>query len=883
MMNRNVRSMALAVALAVAWGSGVLSPRVAYAQINPEALRAGKDATALVESEDEEGVAASAFCIDPGGLFVTSAHAAEAGSRFRLILHAGRPTQVTVKARVVRSDKKSDLALLQAEGAGPFRPLELGRDDELIETMDVVAFGYPFGKAKGRLKGEDVPSVSVNTGRITSLPSPGGKLSAIQLDVVLNPGNSGGPVLDRAGKVIGVVQGGIRGSGVNFAVPVGRLAEMLESPVVLLEAPGLSFATRQAPADWTVRVIPKARAEGATVGIALSVDGGEARTVEAKPSGRGDGTFVARVAPVPGGAPAAATLAIRAEFPAGQVEGRIADRAVTAGGRTLRLSEVATIRTGPPPTLVLHEGAEVPAGPAGIGASTIDLGGPSVTVDLAKASRVELERPRAASASLRCTVTVRKGGTPVATLERGFELTEAGGSTGAPGESGPLAAIKSPALDSDRVEIKLPGAVTDVVQAAGGRLLLLVMRDLKKLAVFDVNAGKVVRLLGLPADDALVVAGSRKFLVLSTSQGIIQRWDLATLERERVSPIPIEGSVWALAMGSASNGPVMYFATAEGRNGFGAAWFGFLDLEGLRPIRGFTQLNVWMGNRQNVQGEAQQAGRLTSPHFSQPNERVQLRASPGGEVFAAWSMTHSPEGMLDFIWKDRKTLETGYEHSGVGYLVPGPDARTLFTRNGLFGLDLKPARGDSPKMGALVPSTSPGFFVGLQGKKASLFLPGNTSPLVAIGDLAELEPAGSPPQQYGHQNADPIADKRVVFIVAADLLVTIPRGQNLIVLRRARPLDLLRASRIDYLFVQSVPIAEAERGKAYEYALKVQSRKGGVKYELNSGPDGMAISPEGKLSWNVPGDFAEDEATPVVLVKDAGGQEVFHTFTIRVR
>jgi hypothetical protein len=110
------------------------------------------------------------------------------------------------------------------------------------------------------------------------------KGSGFSIDVVLNPGNSGGPVLDKAGRVIGVVQGGVRGAGINFAIPVGRLSELLASPVVVLDAPRLSFNTRNTPANWTVRVVPPRGADNATVEVAVAADGGSPRTFAAKPS-----------------------------------------------------------------------------------------------------------------------------------------------------------------------------------------------------------------------------------------------------------------------------------------------------------------------------------------------------------------------------------------------------------------------------------------------------------------------------------------------------------------------------------------------------------------------------------------------------------------------
>lgn len=73
-----------------------------------------------------------------------------------------------VAARVLRSDTSQDLALIQTEGSGKLEPLELGSSDDLVETLELTALGFPFGGnlAMDRL---EYPSVSVNTGRITSL------------------------------------------------------------------------------------------------------------------------------------------------------------------------------------------------------------------------------------------------------------------------------------------------------------------------------------------------------------------------------------------------------------------------------------------------------------------------------------------------------------------------------------------------------------------------------------------------------------------------------------------------------------------------------------------------------------------------------------------
>ena len=75
--------------------------------------------------------------------------------------------------------------------------------------MPLAAFGYPFGRMLAADKG--YPAVSVNTGTITALRRKEGKLSTIQLDASVNPGNSGGPVVDKKGNLIGIVVSGILG------------------------------------------------------------------------------------------------------------------------------------------------------------------------------------------------------------------------------------------------------------------------------------------------------------------------------------------------------------------------------------------------------------------------------------------------------------------------------------------------------------------------------------------------------------------------------------------------------------------------------------------------------------------------------------------------
>jgi hypothetical protein len=61
----------------------------------------------------------------------------------------------------------------------------------------------------------------------------------------------------------------------------------------------------------------------------------------------------------------------------------------------------------------------------------------------------------------------------------------------------------------------------------------------------------------------------------------------------------------------------------------------------------------------------------------------------------------------------------------------------------------------------------------------------------------------------------------------------------------------------------------------------VKSRKEGVKYQVSSGPPGLEVSPTGLVKWQVPANDGEAGSDVIVTIRDASGQEVFHTFSLK--
>ncbi len=161
-----------------------------------------------------DGIATgSGFVIDRQGHVVTNQHVVAGRGRTTVQLDADDDP---VGARIVGRDASTDLALVKVDpaDAGGLRPLALGSSDAVRVGDAAIAIGNPFGLERSLTVG-----VVSATDRRINAPDGSKIRRAVQTDAPINPGNSGGPLLDAAGRVIGVISQG-RGEGIAFAVPV---------------------------------------------------------------------------------------------------------------------------------------------------------------------------------------------------------------------------------------------------------------------------------------------------------------------------------------------------------------------------------------------------------------------------------------------------------------------------------------------------------------------------------------------------------------------------------------------------------------------------------------------------------------------------------------
>ena len=237
-----------------------------------------KDAAVFikVKAGDEGGGSGSGFVIRTEGttaLIATNHHVIGLGkeddepdpkapaAEVTVVFRSGTPSQAAVPARIIATDRVGtrDLAILRVEGVPNLpKPIALDQKPELNETMPVLIYGFPFGEMDKMLSHSNVasPGITINKGSISSLRrNEHGEVTHVQIDGSLNPGNSGGPVVDEKGRLVGVAVAQIRNTTIGFAVPAMELTRMLDGRVGRTR---LTLASRESSLfnlDFKVRLI----------------------------------------------------------------------------------------------------------------------------------------------------------------------------------------------------------------------------------------------------------------------------------------------------------------------------------------------------------------------------------------------------------------------------------------------------------------------------------------------------------------------------------------------------------------------------------------------------------------------------------------------------
>jgi S1-C subfamily serine protease len=921
-------------------------------QIPPKRLAALKAATVFVKCQwGRLHGSGSGFLVKvegDTGYVVTNRHVISPPRNVRLqpivnlVFWSGTKSERVVPAQIVAADpdERRDLAVLKVTNFPDLpTPLNLEEKVELVETMTVWILGFPFGEVLSTTKGN--PAITIGKGAVSSIPrNDQGELAEVRISGALNPGNSGGPVVDGKGRLVGVAVKAILGANIGFAIPPAELSGMLNGRVSQIVCRTLKVDNNgSADVQVETRLIdPMDRLK------AVSIYVHSAENPKGKLQPGADGRFALQ----PGGRKIDLILGrqeARATFKVTSTAKAVTTYSyqtayVTGEGKTIytqmlqfrvdfsKVGEVAVQpppNTGPPPKTVAFavdpklagnwskvyltemQEYDYQKGPWDFGKG--HLGDPnrspikvkgnqsprgigmhpnaSIKYKLGKKAKVfktgfafQDNQNQAAGATLfivkgdgkqlwksqplRSRGPVEEMSVDVAgvdVLELRTELVKEGEGFGShavwiepyllrdgkagPAEPPPVIA-KLPLGEKEKVTVKLPAIVADMVVGGDGRYLVLHLPKFRKMAIFDVHQAKVTKYIPLAEDHVKFAAGMTKLMIGLPSSKVLQRWDLKTGEKDKSVPVPIQEEVKQMLMGSASEGPLVLNKS-------------FVDIETLKVMT------------------------VKTDKASIPcSDGDRVRASADGKVFGRWTPAISPQSCVTIELVGGALQQYGMGDPSCGHVCPGPDGKVIFTARGLFTLQGKGIGETGHPKGAYMLGACHGdYYLELRNNNNQYTVKAHR--LCEEQFSAELEGLEIAPGINGWDREEFGHDKRIIFIPREKLIITLPAGEDRLVLHRFDPDLALEKSGLDYLYVTSEAPTTVKKGDSLSYQVTAKSKKGGVKYKLEFGPDGMKVAADGKVTWKVPADFADNEVPVCVNVTDSSGRERLHTFTLIVK
>ncbi len=180
-----------------------------YEKINP--------AIVCVDSQISDGMSCGTGCIiDKNGTILTSAHVVDVGNSVVVTMSNGQ----NYNAKVIKKlGENKDIALLKIDVPTELKTVKLGDSEKIKVGQKVLAIGNPFG-FNGTLTQGIISRIDYTKNRI-------------QTDAAINPGSSGGPLLNKNGEIIGINQAiynpdnNISNIGIGFAIPINLVKEYL--------------------------------------------------------------------------------------------------------------------------------------------------------------------------------------------------------------------------------------------------------------------------------------------------------------------------------------------------------------------------------------------------------------------------------------------------------------------------------------------------------------------------------------------------------------------------------------------------------------------------------------------------------------------------------
>ena len=188
----------------------VKNPSEIYKNINPSIVS--------IDSQAKDGISCGTGCIiNKDGIILTSAHILEEGGNIVVTMSNGEDYEAKI---IKKFGEKEDIALLKISVPYDLKTVKFGDSSKIQVGESVLAIGNPFGFSGTLTKGV-ISRIDYSKNKI-------------QTDAAINPGSSGGPLVNKYGEIIGINQAiynpddNISNVGIGFAIPINLIKEYLQ-------------------------------------------------------------------------------------------------------------------------------------------------------------------------------------------------------------------------------------------------------------------------------------------------------------------------------------------------------------------------------------------------------------------------------------------------------------------------------------------------------------------------------------------------------------------------------------------------------------------------------------------------------------------------------
>jgi S1-C subfamily serine protease len=750
-------------------------------------------------------------------------------SEINVVFNSGTKTEQIAHAELTAADPEQDLAVLKVNGIANLpKPIDISTNPDIAETLPVTVYGFPFGESLASAKGN--PTITVSNGSVSSIRrDKNDEVAAVQIDGALNPGNSGGPVVDAEGRLVGVAVATIRGAHIGLAIPGCKLNKDLAGRAVDLFA--FAQGAGNTSADISVKVLvfdPMQRIQSLEA-LYLRSD-----LVKHQFTADQDGSW-----PELAGAQ---RLMLKRDglWASGNFIILDADKNRTFTFQTAIVNDAGK-RTCNEPRPIKVQSLGLPLANLPPNINPPDFRFP------------DMQRP---------VIRPSQDSVPLGHLK--------------PIKPLPPTVFKPhiPTSKDDKEEIGLLASVDDVTVGGGGRFLIFHQPSKNKLAVFDVQQAKIVKELPLAEDVVHFAAGANRLVIIYPAAKQAQMWKLPTFEREKSVFLPdslTNDTIHQICMGSASPsaGPLFVYLPKEKRTlelNLDDMTTAEVQWRHWAPNNAYGPLNMratpdgcklvgwgggWAGLEVAFFNEGKQAGTFSTHEFSLG--AFALPSADGQRIF-------TPFMILDPAFKS-----IGLQDLESSYLVPSIEPGFFLALRNAGKLEPMPMR----RPGAPRP-IRPGVPRQVSTPELAFYTDDRRN-LFSLKDCDELRSTGGGPWE-----------KRIFYYPRGNVLITLGGdGLDRLVMRRINIVEQLKKTGVDYLAVTSRP-PSAKLGDSFSYKVEVRSRKGGVKVKLGSGPKDMKVTSDGLVTWQVPTKPLDSPPDVVLTVTDSSEQEIFHSFRIDV-